>query len=186
MFALQRSGLTFALAKGHTSRLEFANADGTRRLTVTYNREFGRASSRAGDPADWRSRSHAMRPDITIERDGRLLVLDPKFKTYARTGWEADDVHQMHAYRDAIVRGGDGAGEGDRGVAAAWLLYAGRISGENRPVIAYPRATASRPFGTGRVGAVLLRPGEPEGAAALRGLLRAFLEGPFTDQPSGS
>lgn len=166
-FALHRSGLTFTLAKGDASRLDLLAPDG-RPLSLTYNREFARAGRRADG---WRSRSHAMRPDITLERNGRLLILDPKFKTFAKPGWEADDIHQMHAYRDAITR------DGERGVVSeAWLLYAGRVGGENRPVIAYPAPTRALPYGSGSVGALLLRPGgdtEP-----LTRLIARFLETP--------
>lgn len=163
-FALHRSGLTFRLAKGEASRIDFVSPD-RRALSLTYNREFARAGRRQGG---WRSRSHTMRPDITLERDGRLLILDPKFKTYAQPGWEADDIHQMHAYRDAIVR------DGERNIVQeAWLLYAGKQEQKNRPIIAYPASTPAAPFGRGEVGALLLRPGgdrEP-----LRSVLSRFL-----------
>lgn len=165
-FALLRSGLQFSLAKGTASRIELVGPSGAS-ISITYNREFPRVRGRG--EAGWRSRSHTMRPDITLEApDGRLLILDPKFKTYAQPGWESDDVHQMHAYRDAIVR------NGERGrVRAAWLLYAGRVGGENRPVIAYPASTPEHRFGRGEIGALLLRPGG--GGEFLRQILAGFL-----------
>ena len=165
-FALLRSGLRFSLAKGTASRIEFAGPRGET-LILTYNREFPRAGKRG--EAGWRSRSHTMRPDITLETsEGRLLILDPKFKTYAQPGWEADDIHQMHAYRDALVR------NGERGrVRAAWLLYAGRASGENRRIVAYPVSTPAQPYGRGEIGALLLRPGD--GGESLQQVIARFL-----------
>ena len=120
-----------------------------------------------------------MRPDITLEsRDGRLLLLDPKFKTYAQPGWEADDIHQMHAYRDAITH------NGARGVVReAWLLYAGRKDGENPAIIAYPGSTPERPFGNADVGALLLR---PEGDhAPLKSVIARFLKRQEVHPPCG-
>jgi len=167
-FALLRSGLRFSLARGTASRIAFAGTRGES-LTLTYNREFPRAGAR--DETGWRSRSHAMRPDITLEIGGRLVILDPKFKTYAQPGWEADDIHQMHAYRDALVR------DGERNVVrAAWLLYAGRADGENRRVIAYPASTPAQSFGRGEVGALLLRPGDV-GSDHLQAIIATFLSG---------
>jgi hypothetical protein len=159
-FTVSRAGLTFTLVKGRSSRITFR--DGKRRtVALTYNHYFPRSAT----PAGWRSRSHAMRPDIALEADGRLLLFDAKFRAYAEvdiqrcdTGGPAanlplvDDINQMHAYRDGIFRGST------RAVQGAWLLYAGRRGGPNHPVIAYPEATPSQPFGDSAVGALLLRP----------------------------
>nr|CAA9260418.1 hypothetical protein AVDCRST_MAG63-2498 [uncultured Armatimonadetes bacterium] len=165
-FSLLRSGLTFSLARGQASRIEFSGPDG-QTLSLTYNREFPRGRKAGG--GGWHSRSHAMRPDVTLETSDRLLVLDPKFKTYARPGWEADDIHQMHAYRDAIA-----CGQARNVVPASWLLYAGQAQSGNRAVIAYPASTPTCPRGGGEVGALLLRPGGV-GSDQLKAVIAEFL-----------
>mgnify|MGYP000856548525 CR=1 FL=1 len=170
-FALTRDGLTFSLAPGATLR---GNLPGSGTLTLTYRRHFGRAGddgTGAAGARRWHSRSHALTPDITLERAGRLLIFDAKFKTYAGKEWQTEDIRQMHSYRDAIRRGDAPAGA----VTAAWLLYAGVATGPNRPVIAYPAATPDHPFGNGDVGALLLRPGD-DGRPLLTEFLRRFLE----------
>jgi hypothetical protein len=116
--------------------------------------------------------SHAMQPDIALRWQGHLYLLDAKFRAYtppvaaedADTLSQADanfvhqnnalldDIDKMHAYRDAIVRGGQPA------VKAAWCLFPGQSnSGPDR--IAYPTDTPESPFGTAGVGALRLRPG---------------------------
>ncbi len=180
-FAMSRSGLTFTLEKGHTSRLVFHRKGGPR-VTLFYNSNFPRTE--AEDNHGWRSRSHSLRPDIVLEADGRLLIFDAKFKTYAEPSTAGDDerqntwqfrdgallpdLQQMHTYRDAIVRDGQG-----NVVSEAWLLYAGHRHLPNPEIVSYPRPTSAQPFGTGRVGALLIRPVmEPE---CLRNFLRWFL-----------
>jgi hypothetical protein len=168
-FALSRSGLTFSLKKGRESRLVF-RGEGGPRVVLSYNPSFpGRET---GPVSSWHSRSHSLRPDITLEVEGRLLVFDAKFKTYAeasineedetiwrfRDGSLLPDLQQMHTYRDAIVRR-----EQENVVSEAWLLYAGRRGVTNPEVVAYPHASQAHPFGAGKVGAILLRPGlDPE------------------------
>jgi predicted component of viral defense system (DUF524 family) len=176
-FTVSRAGLTFTLIKGRASRITFRDGKG-RVLALTYNRYFPRSAA----PTGWRSRSHAMRPDIALEAHGRLFLLDAKFRAYVEVdprnhddiGGPAanlplvDDINQMHAYRDGIFRGEA------RAVRGAWLLYAGRRGGPNHAVIAYPEATPSQPFGDGEVGALLLR---PDGENRLTGLIGHFLDG---------
>lgn len=176
-FVLGRAGLTFSLAKGSPSRLRFVGGDGSG-VTLGYNLLFADDGRRSG----YHARSHAMRPDIVLQRgDGQLLVFDAKFKTYAEpdrtlvSDQRANlplvlDINQAHAYRDAIHNGSR------RVVDATWLLYAGRGGGwPNRAVIAYPNPTPERPFGDGNVGALLLRPGGGAGQTTLRALIGAFL-----------
>lgn len=174
-FAVSRSGLTFGIEKGHTSRLTFQKA-GMSRVTLSYNPSFSRRDTESA--GGWRSRSHALRPDMTLELDGSLLIFDAKFKTYAepdagqstwrfRDGTLLPDIQQMHTYRDAIVHG-----DKTNVVAEAWLLYAGRRDTSNPNIVAYPPSTALCPFGIGRVGALLLRPGQAE---SLRAFLHWFL-----------
>jgi uncharacterized protein len=178
-FALSRAGLTFSLVRGRASRLTFRDHEG-RTATLTYSREFRATPDRDG----WRSRSHRMRPDITLEYGGRLLLLDAKYKTYtdhlAEKGGPDDeptnlplvmDINQMHAYRDGIRRGG--SEPGGRG-SAAWTLYSGSPDAANRAVIAYPDAAPGYPFGHGEIGALLLRPLTED---QLPGLVQTFLDG---------
>jgi hypothetical protein len=178
--ALCRSGMTFSLEKGRASRLVFRRKGGPP-VTLHYNPSFPRKEM--GPANGWHSRSHSLRPDISLERDGSLLLFDAKFKSYAepiptnecRPSWSfregalLPDIQQMHTYRDAIV-----FGEQENVVSEAWLLYAGRITAANPDIVAYPRSTPAQPFGVGRIGAILLRPdGEPE---ALRKLVQWFCE----------
>jgi predicted component of viral defense system (DUF524 family) len=174
-FALSRAGLTFSLVRGRASRLTFQDRAG-RTATLTYNREFRAKPDRDG----WRSRSHRMRPDMTLESAGRLLLLDAKYKSYTEhlmeTGELDDepanlplvmDINQMHAYRDGIRRGDTGD------VSAAWVLYSGSPGSPNRAVIAYPEPTPETPFGSADIGALLLRPLIED---RLTSLVRSFLK----------
>lgn len=178
-WALNRSGLVFTLAKGPASRIRFAGPGG-QRATLGYNILFP-AGGTTG--SGYHARSHAMRPDIVLQRggDGRLLVFDAKFRAYAEAGRSltderanlplVHDINQAHAYRDALRRGAA------RAVDACWLLYAGRHAHPNLPVIAYPPTTPERPYGDGEVGALLLRP-SGIGADHLRSVIAAFLSAP--------
>lgn len=154
---IKRDGVGLTLATGTSSRIRLRR--GPESVSVTYQRRFDRGEDATNG---FHSRGQALIPDITIEQDGRLLVLDAKFKTYAERGANGmtgtyltalDDIRQLHSYRDAIRRGNE------RAVDAAWALYPGRVSGPNRPVIAFPQSTPAKPFGNGEVGAVQLRPG---------------------------
>lgn len=185
-WALNRAGLTFTLAPGTASRIRFAPRPGEGGPTVTMGYNVLFPSGNDAPPRSYYTyytRSHAMRPDIVLQRggDGRLLIFDAKFKSYAepermRTGEHANlplvhDINQAHAYRDAIRHGAAA-----HAVDAAWLLYAGRRNWPNRPVIAYPPTSAASPFGDGEVGALLLRPGCATSRSGLQALIAAFLE----------
>lgn len=155
LFAVHQERLTFALVKGVESQVSLAGMDG-RRLALFYNHSYPQRS---------RSLSRTMQPDIALERDGGTTwILDPKFKAYAAAGAEGDDVDQMHAYRDAIVDAG-----GATVVGRAWCLYVGSPEAPARPLIAYGPPAASI------VGALRLRPGEPEGWERLCHLLAGWL-----------
>ena len=163
LFALREGRLTWTLAGDTASRLTLRSPDG-RRLTVTYRRTFAEGRE---------SLSHAMQPDITLDTDGRLWILDAKFKPYALPGEEGGDINQMHAYRDAIVDA-----DGKRVVAQAWCLYAGQADAPNRALVTYGRTPQA-------VGALCLRPGDPVTAAHLASLLGGWLgEAPPTPGPS--
>lgn len=154
LFAIKQDRLLFQLAKGEESVITLTSPRG-RHVKLFYNRPF---ISRQ------QSLSRTMYPDITLEaEDGLIWILDPKFKTYAASGAEADDIDQMHAYRDAIV-----AGSGSKPVQRAWCLYVGQADHAARPVISYGVAAQSV------VGALCLRPGDAVGVERLRQLLTAW------------
>jgi hypothetical protein len=137
------------LAKGQSSRLHFQK-DG-RALSITYNRTFLSAASGSERIA---SCTHALIPDICLESEGRLLLLDAKFRSYANEGEEQIDIIKMHAYRDAIRKG-------DRPVVdAAWCLFPGETGCAR--VIAYPKPSQELPFGLAGIGAIKLRPGQTD------------------------
>ena len=168
------SGVSLSLATDAASRLTLRR--GAQTVTATYQKRFDR-----GDAAmrGYHSRAAALVPDIVLECAGRLLVLDAKFKTYAEPDAHGgsyvsplDDMRQLHSYRDAIRF------HETRPVSAAWVLYAGRVRGSNRAVIAFPETSPAKPFGNGEVGAVLLRPGT--GGEPLAALITAFLPSAHT------
>jgi len=139
LFAVREGRLTFTLAMGASGRVALCSPEG-KRLSLVYNQTFAEGRH---------SLSHTMQPDITLASDDRLWILDAKFKPYALGGEEADDINQMHAYRDGIV---DEAGR--RVVAHAWCLYAGQADVPNRSHLTYGRSDKSA------VGALCLRPGD--------------------------
>jgi len=119
------------------------------RCTMYYNRTF---SASQGN-----SYSLTLRPDITVEREGRRLLFDAKYrfeeKTFAteraegeldREEWEererrflAGDLYKMHAYRDAIAN-----------AYGVFILFPG-----SGPPQIFPKADEPG------VGAIPLRPG---------------------------
>src|SRR5262249_16743176 len=89
---LTHGRLTVALEKGQASRLVFGirySVFGIRKpntehrtpnaVSLYYNRAF---PSAAIATRDFASRTHTMIPDICLEHAGRLLLLDPKFRSY--------------------------------------------------------------------------------------------------------
>lgn len=197
-FALSRSGLTFHLAWGRASTMSFRTLGG-KRLTLTYSREIAPGVSKKRRTGDLYASSHAMRPDMFIETDQRLIVLDAKYKTYIpptyrglgppEQGPEPEeaanlpltaDINQMHAYRDGIRRATEDSSAA-RPVRSAWLLYVGQRDAVNIPVFSYPPSTPDLPFGTGEVGAILLRPGRD--MAMFRSFLAGVLGTMRTDRP---
>lgn len=179
---MTRGRLTIMLAKGQASRLVF-RCSGAQVLgslstvSLYYNRAFPGAAVGSRQAA---SRTHTMIPDICLERAGRFLLLDAKFRLYDLPGEEPEgadgaggrdfataranpalyeDVDKMHAYRDAIHR------EGQSVVDGAWCLFPGRRQ-DNPDIIAYPASTPPEPFGRAGVGAIRLRPGEEAGLFA--------------------
>ncbi|MEW6185004.1 MAG: DUF2357 domain-containing protein [Thermodesulfobacteriota bacterium] len=100
--------------------------------------------------ASLQSYSHNLRPDIVIEKNGKYLILDAKYKGQ-RGGfygeevegtilsWKEDDINKMHTYREAI-----------RNVVGAFILYPGEKE-------AFYRTFNGRAFYEG-VGALPLKP----------------------------
>ena len=159
------SGLRVNVATDRASRLVWENSK-AERVTLYYQRNFGR--ERIGFQG-WHSRSLAFVPDFVLEYNGRLLILDAKFKTYAQTGAELFDIRQMHAYRDGIYH------KDNRAVDGAFLLYPG-ASIPAYPLLAYPESTPDRPYGNAEVGGICLRP-DFTGQIHLQNRIRAFLRG---------
>lgn len=152
--------------------LEYEN-----RLSFSFNRSY---NSSNGLPSfnmpisgyEWGdSYSHTLYPDFSLHYQGRILILDAKYKGeregfYGETGsgiiesWKQEDIIKMHAYRDAIAS-----------AVGAFILYPGQKS------IFYPSFNATRRYEG--VGAIPLRPGldaqpEEEGCQMLRGLIQEF------------
>jgi len=152
---LTHGRLTLALAKGQASKLVFridrntGTPEHRNTLSLYYNRAFPSAVVGSREAA---SRTHTMIPDICLERAGRFLLLDPKFRPYDLPGEEQEDIVKMHAYRDAIHKDGRPIVDG------AWCLYPGRKQG-SPDIIAYPVSASEEPFGRAGVGAIRLRPG---------------------------
>lgn len=123
--------------------------------------------------APGKSYSHDLRPDISIEYKGKVLIFDAKYKGknagfygeedqqgVIRT-FQTGDIDKMHTYRDAIDN-----------VEGAFALY----PGQDRQLFQPPEA---RKIYQG-VGALSLRPGpqnkpEPEHEKDLREIIQAFL-----------
>ena len=194
-------GLRLIPATGRASRLDFKRQEEEEKrrragldssliphpssLSLYYQPLFSSANQRAGrsegeeDGLTFGSRSHAMQPDMALHWRGRLIVLDPKFRIYAHMEDAQEDVNKMHAYRDAIVRRGTHARNTASPVEAAWCLFPGPIPDEAAAcageVVAYPAASQEYPFGTAGVGALRLRPGDPQTAKRLAELLTFLL-----------
>jgi predicted component of viral defense system (DUF524 family) len=93
----------------------------------TYSGSFGRqpGNSSIDNDESQGSYSHNFRPDIVLEKDGKLLIFDAKFKG-KRDGfygenddgstfsWKDEDIDKMHCYREAI-----------KDVTGAYILYPG-------------------------------------------------------------
>lgn len=169
------SGVSLHLATGAASTLVLRQ--GAQTVRATYGRRFDAAPDAHG----YVSAAQSLVPDIVLESANRLLVLDAKFKTYADPAGNyvspLDDLRQLSSYRDAI------RWSGERPVRGAWAIYAGRVAGANRAVIAFPASTPAAPFGSGEIGALLLRPNAP--TDTLAALIAAFLRS-CTSAPSTS
>lgn len=97
------------------------------------------------------SYSQGFRPDIVLEKNGRKLIFDAKYKGRKGGGfyggddensvwcWKPEDINKMHTYREAIT-----------GVAGSFVLFPGATS------IIYPENGLDRIFEG--VGAFCLRP----------------------------
>jgi len=164
------AGMRLRLAHGRASRIRFhapTRLKNTGRpdpdLELIYQPLFSSANrTSARLLTGYRSLSHVMQPDIALVRNGRMLILDPKYRSYEEVGEEQDDIDKMHAYRDAIVHIHADTGQSVPAVNAAWCLFPGtQISPHSRPerLRTYPASTPNHPFGTAGIGAVQVRPG---------------------------
>lgn len=181
-----QTGMRLRLAHGKASRIRFraagqppASRSADAGLELLYQPLFAsahRTSMLSG--AAYRSLSHVMQPDIALIRDGRLLLLDPKYRPYGEVGEEQEDVDKMHTYRDAIVRTDPITGQAVPAVDAAWCLFPGvpisPASARQEPLRTYPAPTLDKPFGAAGVGAVQVRPAAAN--TELTDLLRHWLE----------
>lgn len=196
------NGLRLTLAAGRASRLVFIRAaapvsarrrKGRRNsdsesesLSLFYQPLFPSANqearpaprrdeaSAAESGTGFRSLSHALQPDIALLWQNRLSLLDAKFRAYAVSGAEQDDINKMHAYRDAITRrAAGGKRNSEAAVAVAWCLFPGEEETGNA-IHAYPRSRPEEPFGAAGVGAIRLRPGGDYGL--LTRLLESWLD----------
>jgi uncharacterized protein len=99
------------------------------------------------------SYSHTFIPDIVVEKAGKKLIFDAKYKGRKGSGgfyggdddslvwtWKPEDINKMHTYREAITD-----------VAGSFVLFPGATS------IIYPKNGPDRMFEG--VGAFSLRPG---------------------------
>lgn len=126
-------------------------------VTALYNATFSRTA--AGGGADFQSYSLRLRPDIVLRcGDGRLNLLDAKLKrrfegaveagagdSVAGDTFKPEDLHKMHAYRDALS------------ADAVWVLYPGSRSSPQR-FPAPAELAHEQPHFRG-VGAISLKPG---------------------------
>jgi hypothetical protein len=182
---IAQAGMRLRLAHGKASRIRFraadrsqASSDADAVLELLYQPLFASANRTSGLPrTTFRSLSHVMQPDIALVRNGRLLLLDPKYRPYGEIGEEQEDVDKMHTYRDAIVRTDSDTGRTIPAVDAAWCLFPGLPASPTsrpKPMRAYPASTPTLPFGTAGIGAVQVRPGAEN--RELAALLRHWLD----------
>lgn len=119
-------------------------------LTLSYDRTF--SGGKKGE-----SYSVRLRPDITLEWQGRRHLFDAKFKLdgirweddlpdVSGAGTTREDLYKMHTYRDAIA-----------GVASAIVLYPGEAGVNASLLFEHEGATS---VGFHGIGAIALRPGD--------------------------
>lgn len=145
----------FAAATTH-SKVPWGYSFRWEEVDVAYNRTFKRSPSAEEWPGAT-SYGRAMRPDIAVTAPSGLHVLDAKLRINLgdREGddFKSDDLHKMHAYRDAL------------GASSAWVLYPG--SGSEMRKFRMPAAGGAFEG----VGAVPLKPNGSATMAALVGEL---------------
>jgi len=100
-------------------------------ILLWFNKTYRGSSERqpgdsfTGNNEHLESYSHKFIPDIVIEKNGKLLIFDAKFKGKREgfygenedgsvTSWKDEDIDKMHCYREAI-----------NGVMGAYILYPG-------------------------------------------------------------
>jgi predicted component of viral defense system (DUF524 family) len=148
-------------ASAHQAELRWGYRVSWPQVEAIYNATFSRSSSGSHRPR-YDSYSLSMRPDIVLRSAaGRLDLFDAKLKRRFFGAYEDDkggddgdvtfkpeDLHKMHAYRDALS------------ADSVWVLYPGDdLDGDRFP--APQDASASAPSGFRGVGAIASRPGAP-------------------------
>lgn len=157
--AIYRNDLGETLVLGLSSGI---GPDITVRFNPTYMRSTGTAYSTP------------LRPDVIVEYDGRRHAFDAKYRLDRFDVAEGDaddgaatykraDLYKMHAYRDAIT-----------GLSTAFVVYPGS------EFVFFDRSGAKHatPAALGipdGVGAIPLRPADPDPAGQLEAVLRALL-----------
>ncbi len=147
-------------------------------LSFSFNRSYSFSNGLASfnmpiSGYEWGdSYSHTLYPDFSLHYQGRILMLDAKYKGeregfYGETGngiiesWKQEDLIKMHAYRDAIAS-----------AVGAFILYPGFKK------VFYPSFNATRCCQG--VGAIALRPSldaqpEESGRQLLQTLIQEFV-----------
>jgi len=149
----------------HAAKVPWGYRAGWPGVDVFFNRSYSRPGAGGTPQAGAHSYSLRLRPDITLlQASGTLDVFDAKFKLSVSAAFDAqeetvdaaadtfkpDDIHKMHAYRDAL------------GARSAWVLY----PGVETVVKQFPAPCSASVASFTGVGAIPLRPG-PSLAQAL-------------------
>ena len=138
------------------------------------------------------SRSHAMQPDMALHTNGRLILLDPKYKRFTRAEEVQEDIDKMHTYCDAIVSDADAIilSRSDvtvrsanparevAAVSAAWCLFAGSPSHVAYDPVSYDPDAADVCQGANRLDAATASP-DPAPAASIYAYPTASLLRPY-------
>lgn len=192
-------------AKGSRSRIVLEKKDaggGGVRLELFYNPQTGGAAEKSGIAGTEAPTGGEQRPDIVLQlvrefggREGFRLthLFDAKYRIDGRTGDGTADkppedaINQMHRYRDAIYYAEEERGtEGERGalkreIIGGYVLFPGNGRAED-----IARAYYSRSIGRVGIGALPLRPGSAENAAALEDFIRGIVARGTAEQVLGT
>ncbi|WNQ12218.1 DUF2357 domain-containing protein [Paenibacillus aurantius] len=93
MFSLEQDGLVLSLSEKKENRVRLVGG-----ATLAYQRWFTRSTQ------EFMTYTHGMKPDIVLEKEGKLYVFDPKYRLDHNLPLA---LGEMHKYRDGIVRRSD-------------------------------------------------------------------------------